>query len=185
VYFGARISEHGKDPTSHHVWAHRDHIDHFDRDKHVDDSTFQDVYNYIRVSERIATGGQPSEGQLAAIANAGCTTVINLGLHGADYALPDERGLVESLGMEYIHIPVLWDRPTRADLAQFCETMATYEDRDIFVHCAANKRVSAFIALDRVIRQGWPTHEALKGMDALTFPQVWQAFIDDVLSEHP
>lgn len=151
----------------------------------MDDSTFQDIYNYIRVSERIATGGQPSEEQLAAIADAGCATVINLGLHDADYALPDERGLVESLGMEYIHIPVLWDRPTKADLAQFCETMEAYEDRDIFVHCAANKRVSVFVALDRVTRQGWPAQEALKGVDVLAFPKVWQAFIDDVLGEHP
>lgn len=151
----------------------------------MDDSTFQDVCNYIRVSEHIATGGQPTEEQLAAITNAGCTTVVNLGLHDADYALPDERGLVESLGMEYVHIPVLWDRPTKADLAQFCEIMAGYEDRDIFVHCAANKRVSVFVALDRVTRQGWTAQEALKGVDVPAFPKVWQTFIDSVLGEHP
>ena len=70
----------------------------------MDDTAFQDVYNYIRVSEHIATGGQPTEAQLTAIAEAGCTTVVNLGLHDADYALPDEAGLVTSLGMAYVHI---------------------------------------------------------------------------------
>jgi len=150
----------------------------------MDDSTFRDIYNYRRVSERIATGGQPTEEQTAAIASAGCTTVINLGLHDADYALPDERGLVESLGMEYIHIPVLWEQPTEADLKQFCDTLEAYEGQDIFVHCAANKRVSVFIALDRVIRQGRPAKEALKDVDLYTFPQVWQAFVDEILDKH-
>jgi protein tyrosine phosphatase (PTP) superfamily phosphohydrolase (DUF442 family) len=144
----------------------------------MDDSTFQDIY------ERIATGGQPTEEQIAAIASAGCTTVINLGLHDADYALPDERGLVESLGMEYIHIPVLWEQPTEADLAQFGEVMQAHEDRDIFVHCAANKRVSVFIALDRIIRRGWPADRALQGVGTQTLPKAWMIFIDDIVGEH-
>jgi protein tyrosine phosphatase (PTP) superfamily phosphohydrolase (DUF442 family) len=101
----------------------------------VNDSTFRDVYNYIRTSEHIATGGQPTEDQLAAISAAGCTTVVNLGLHDADYALPDEPGLVASLGMKYVHIPVLWERPTQADLERFCDVLRTLAGKDIFVHC--------------------------------------------------
>ena len=150
----------------------------------MDDSFFRDVYNYRRVSERIATGGQPTEKQLAAIAAAGCKTVINLGLHDADYALPDEGALVESLGMEYVHIPVLWDGPTRADLARFCDALETRQGQDILVHCAANKRVTAFVALCRVIGQGWAADDALQYVDPQSFPKVWQAFVDDVLGEH-
>jgi protein tyrosine phosphatase (PTP) superfamily phosphohydrolase (DUF442 family) len=148
----------------------------------MDDSTFRDVYNYVRASEHIATGGQPTEAQLAAIAGAGCTTVINLGLHEADYALPDEPGLVASLGMAYVHIPVLWEQPTRADLEQFCNVLRTLEDKDIFVHCAANKRVSVFIALDRILHQGRDPEEALKGAGVHELPKVWQALIENTVT---
>lgn len=146
----------------------------------MDDTTFQDVYNYIRVSDHIATGGQPTEAQLAAIAEAGCTTVVNLGLHDADYALPDEPGVVASLGMAYVHIPVLWEQPTRADLEQFCDVLRTLEGKDIFVHCAANVRVSVFVALDRILHQGWNAQEALKGVGIHELPKVWQTFVESV-----
>ena len=150
----------------------------------MDDSHLSSIYNYRRVSERVATGGQPTEEQLAAVAEAGCTTVINLGLHGTEYALPDERGLVESLGMQYIHVPVLWERPTMANLARFSKVMKGHQDQDLFVHCAANMRVSAFVALDRVTHQGWLAETALQQVDVASFPKVWQAFIDDVVREH-
>ena len=42
-----------------------------------------DKYNYLKLSESIATSGQPSEAQFAEIAQAGYQLVINLA------ALPD------------------------------------------------------------------------------------------------
>ena len=36
------------------------------------------IYNYRQLSERIATSGQPTEAQLAAIAAAGYPVVVNL-----------------------------------------------------------------------------------------------------------
>jgi uncharacterized protein (TIGR01244 family) len=149
----------------------------------MDDRELRAIYNYRRASERIATAGQPTEDQLAAVAKAGCTVVINLGLHDADYALPDERARVESLGMAYIHIPVLWERPTTADLAQFQEALVRCADQDIFVHCAANVRVSVFVALDRVMRQGWPADAAFAQVDVPALPPVWQQFITNALSD--
>lgn len=149
----------------------------------MDDSNLHDIYKYRRAGEHLATGGQPSAEQLAAVAAAGCSTVINLALHEADYALPDERGTIESLGMDYVHIPVIWERPTRENLACFSEKMRALEGRDLFVHCAANVRVTVFIALDRAIRQGWPTEVALAHVDVASLPPVWQQLISDVLDE--
>jgi protein tyrosine phosphatase (PTP) superfamily phosphohydrolase (DUF442 family) len=150
----------------------------------MDDTSFRDIYNYRRVTDRLATGGQPTETQLAAIAKAGCKTVINLGLHDADYALPDEGTLVESLGMEYVHIPVQWDGPTRADLVQFCDALEARQGQDMFVHCAANMRVTAFVALDRIVRQGWAADDALHHVNLQSFPKVWQTFVDEIKDEH-
>jgi protein tyrosine phosphatase (PTP) superfamily phosphohydrolase (DUF442 family) len=150
----------------------------------VDDSNLHEIYNYRRAEEHIATAGQPTAEQLAAVAVAGCSTVINLGLHGADYALPDERSTVESLGMQYVHIPVIWERPTPEDLARFSGVMSTLEGQDLFVHCAANVRVTVFLALDRVTRQGWAAERAMATVDLATLPPAWQQFISDVLARH-
>jgi protein tyrosine phosphatase (PTP) superfamily phosphohydrolase (DUF442 family) len=150
----------------------------------VDDSNLHDIYKYRRAEERIATAGQPTVEQLAAVAAAGCSTVINLGLHDADYALHDERGTVESLGMTYVHIPVAWDHPTPEDLARFSQTVSALEGQDLFVHCAANVRVTVFIALDRIARQGWAPERAMATVDLGTLPPAWQQFISDVLARH-
>lgn len=151
----------------------------------MDDRDLQVICNYRRAGEHLATGGQPTVEQLAAVAAAGCSTVINLALHGADYALPDERGSVESLGMAYVHIPVIWERPTREDLARFSKALQALEGQDLFVHCAANVRVTVFIALDRIIRQRWQPETAMAHVDLASLPPVWQRFVSDVLEDQP
>ena len=107
--------------------------------------------------------------------------VINLALHGAEYSLPDEPGTVESLGMRYIHIPVEWERPLRADLERFFGAMEELTGKRVFVHCAANKRVSVFIALYRQLRQGWPPEAVMPDVLAIWEPDpVWSAYISEM-----
>jgi protein tyrosine phosphatase (PTP) superfamily phosphohydrolase (DUF442 family) len=85
--------------------------------------------------------------------------------------------------MEYIHIPVVWDNPTEADLACFFETMDATQDKKRFVHCIANMRVSAFMFLYRVLRQGLPLEEARATMRQIWEPNpIWQKFIDAALA---
>jgi uncharacterized protein (TIGR01244 family) len=149
----------------------------------MDDRKLHDIYRYRRSSEHVATAGQPTEAQLTAVAESGCTTVINLGLHDADYALADERQTVESLGMHYVHLPVVWEAPTREDLERFWQVLEAHEGEDIFCHCAANVRVSVFIALHRIARQGWRREEALSDIDVAGLPDVWRALIDTTIGE--
>jgi protein tyrosine phosphatase (PTP) superfamily phosphohydrolase (DUF442 family) len=151
----------------------------------MNDSGFSDIYNYRRVSERIATGGQPTAAQLSAVAQGGCQVVINLALHEGEDALPDEREQIQSLGMQYIHIPVVWQSPQPEDLLRFCETLARLEGQALFVHCVANVRVSVFVALDRIIRQGYPPDTALNPLDHLHLPPVWRRFIERMVTVGP
>ncbi|MBF0462114.1 MAG: hypothetical protein HQL87_12035 [Magnetococcales bacterium] len=66
--------------------------------------TLESIVGYVPLSDSLATAGQPSEGQLAAVAAAGFAVVINLALHDDPrYSLPDEAKTVADLGMEYIH----------------------------------------------------------------------------------
>jgi uncharacterized protein (TIGR01244 family) len=140
------------------------------------------IYNYLSLSDALATAGQPSEDQIVEIAQQGFDVIINLGLTKTDYALEDEANLVKSLGLTYIHIPVLWEYPTRDDLETFFAVIATHQDKRVFVHCAANMRVSVFVALYRALRLGWSWEKALQDVERIWTPnRVWQEFIDEIL----
>jgi uncharacterized protein (TIGR01244 family) len=145
----------------------------------MDDTALAAIYNYRPVDEHLGTSGQPTPGQLAAIAAAGYRTVINLALHDDPrYSLPDERRTVEGLGLTYIHIPVQFATPTDEDLDRFFAAMDENKDRKVWVHCAANMRVSAFLGLYRVLREGWDEDSAFALMRSLWTPnEVWSAFI--------
>jgi protein tyrosine phosphatase (PTP) superfamily phosphohydrolase (DUF442 family) len=149
------------------------------------DPAFQSIINYRLLSTDLITGGQPSEEQLVAVAAAGFEAVINLALHDAPYSLKDEAATIEAVGMTYEHIPVVWERPERADLQRFFEAMERHRGRRVFVHCAANYRASAFIMLYRVLRLGWRIEDALPDMRAIWNPAgypAWQAFIEVALA---
>jgi protein tyrosine phosphatase (PTP) superfamily phosphohydrolase (DUF442 family) len=148
----------------------------------VDENILEEIYNYRRLTDLIATAGQPSEEELAAVAHAEFETVVNLALHDAEYSLSDERRTVESLGMRYIHIPVVWERPLRADLERFFNVMDELTGKRIFVHCAANKRVSVFMALYRQLRQDWTPDATRPDLLAIWQPDaVWQQFMEQIM----
>ncbi len=60
-----------------------------------------DIYSFRKLSPTLSASGQPDEQELAEIASAGYEVDLNLALHDdARYALADERGTVEGLGMK-------------------------------------------------------------------------------------
>ncbi|MFN8497870.1 MAG: protein tyrosine phosphatase family protein [Anaerolineae bacterium] len=146
-------------------------------------TTTQDIYNYRRVNDSLITGGQPTEEQLRAAAGEGFSTVINLATNTTSNALPDEAGLVQSLGMAYHHIPVEWENPTAGDFAQFERVMREAAQAKTLLHCAANFRVTAFYSLYALKHLGWSEAQAdafrasvWRGSD---YP-IWEAFIEQV-----
>ena len=143
-----------------------------------------ELYQYRRISPDIATSGQPTVAQFHCVAAQSIQVVINLGLTDTDYALPDERGLVESLGMVYEHIPVQWQNPTGDDFKGFIGCMRRYQGQQQLVHCSANKRVSCFIALYHVFEDQWTSEQALEDLKVLWYPnEVWQHFMATVLAQ--
>jgi protein tyrosine phosphatase (PTP) superfamily phosphohydrolase (DUF442 family) len=144
-----------------------------------------DIYNYIRIDDTLATSGQPSLEDLEDAARCGFEAVINLALHDdARYSLPDEAGAVIALGMMYTHIPVRFDAPSEADLLGFFAALDKYRGKRLLIHCAANKRVTAFLGLYRVIRQQWEIEPAFETMHQVWDPNpVWSSFIADMLDK--
>jgi protein tyrosine phosphatase (PTP) superfamily phosphohydrolase (DUF442 family) len=148
----------------------------------MESSHVEQIYNYLQISEAIATAGQPTAEQFSAIRDANYDLVINLALPTSTNAIPNEREIVENLDLRYIHIPVEWEQPTLQNATIFFETLQANADQRVFVHCAMNMRVSAFMFLYRVIYQGVPEQEAEKLLQRIWMPnQTWRQFMELVI----
>ena len=86
-------------------------------------------------------GRRPS----GAIARAGYGAVVNLALPSSDNAIDNEGSLVTGLGMSYVHLPVDFEAPMAEDARRFIGVMRALTGQRVFVHCAMNLRVSAFM----------------------------------------
>jgi protein tyrosine phosphatase (PTP) superfamily phosphohydrolase (DUF442 family) len=142
-----------------------------------------DIYNYREVNEQLITGGQPTEAQLRAAAAEGVCTVINLATLDPRSSLPDEAGLVQSLGLAYHHIPVAWNQPTVGDFEAFEGVMQQLPPGKTLIHCAANFRVTAFYSLYALKHLGWSPAQAEAFRDSIwqgsDYP-IWQQFIREM-----
>ncbi|MEI7985206.1 MAG: protein tyrosine phosphatase family protein [Armatimonadota bacterium] len=141
-----------------------------------------EIRAFRAISETIATAGQPNQDQFVLLRDAGFKAVINLALPTSDNAIPNEGSIVTSLRMGYFHIPVDFQCPQVRDFQTFCQLMQAHADRKVFVHCAANMRVSAFILLYRVNLLGVAIDAAQIDLHAIWQPNtVWSQFISDNL----
>lgn len=140
----------------------------------------ESITNFLQIDPRLATAGQPSREQLAEVAAEGYELVINL-LPQSEI-LPDEEQAVRTLGMAYLHIPVIWDAPTRENLDQFFAALDENRPRKVFVHCMMNMRVAAFVFLYRVLREGVPVEEAREIVRKVWEPNpTWAKFMEQQL----
>lgn len=156
----------------------------------VNGEPLSSVVNFHTIDEDLMTAGQLLPEHIEAVASARVDLVINLAT--ADKERNGEEGfLLIEQGIDYIHIPVIWDSPTQADLDLFFAVMDARQDRKTLVHCFANYRASAFTYLYRVLRLGVDEAEARKDLEAVwdteafeTYPK-WRTFVDQQLHQLP
>jgi protein tyrosine phosphatase (PTP) superfamily phosphohydrolase (DUF442 family) len=144
-----------------------------------------EIYSFRAIGDKLGTAGQPTAVQFEFIQESGFEAVINLALPTSDNAIPNEGSLVTGLGMAYVHIPVDFKAPRPQDFHAFARVMDAFAHRPVFVHCAANMRVSAFVFLYRVLFQNVAVLEAERDLHAIWQPDaVWSRFIQDELETH-
>jgi protein tyrosine phosphatase (PTP) superfamily phosphohydrolase (DUF442 family) len=143
----------------------------------------ENITNYLRVSDQISSSGQPDEDGFRAISSAGFSTVINLAMPNSENAIPEEGSIVTELGMTYHHLPVPFDAPRTDHLKQFFGLMESLQNQNVWVHCALNYRVSAFLYLYRRWK-GMSEGEARVAVLKDWQPDAtWQAFISQPLEK--
>ena len=143
--------------------------------------------NFYQITSNIGTSGQPTREQFQQIAEQGYSSVVNLAMHDSDNAIPEEGNIVTSFGMSYFHIPVPFDKPMAEHLKKFIFLMNTLRGEKVFVHCAVNARVSAFMYKYLTLAKGLDEESATTSILKRWLPQMdstWQSIMglsaDDV-----
>ena len=141
-----------------------------------------ELTNYRAYSPMLSSSGQPSAEQLEAVRDAGFERVVFLALTDSEGSIENEDTIVKQLGMEFVHIPVIWDSPSPDDVALFLALMSGAPEKKTLVHCQVNYRASAFSFLYRVLHEDVPVDEAKDDLDSVWTPnETWQQLIFDVL----
>ena len=144
-----------------------------------------DIANYREYSPTFSSSGQPTAEQLSAVAEAGFGRVIYLAFSDNQTAIETEDRVVKSLGMDYVHIPVDFDKPTLKDFEDFAAILNRDKHERTLLHCQINLRASTFSFLYRVIYGGVPMAKAKQDLDAIWVPdEVWYKFIVETLKQH-
>ena len=140
---------------------------------------FSKVYNHVQIDARIATSGALTADAVTEMAQRGYRAVINLLPDDSEHALADEARLMTERGLAYHYIPVDFAAPSAADYAAFVSAMrASDPATKLFVHCAANMRVSAFMARYGREHLGWSAERAAEHLAEIWQPDAtWQKFL--------
>lgn len=141
------------------------------------------ILNTIIINDQIATSGQPSPVEFDLIADDGFSTVFNLAMPDSDNALPDEGGFVSEAGMSYIHLPVPFDAPTQEHLTKFIRFMKALDGEKVWVHCALNYRVSAFMYHYQRTVLKIPEKGCVAMIEEWQPDDVWKTFLQLEISE--
>ncbi len=144
----------------------------------------QDLRAFGRIDATLATSGQPTAEQLAMLGEQGIRHVINLALPSSDHAVADEGARLTAQGINYLHLPVVWESPSVEQFTLFAQILWALREESVLVHCALNMRASAFVFLYRVLYEAVPVAEAADLMHKVWQPDgVWREFIEELLAE--
>lgn len=145
----------------------------------------KDISNYREYSPEFSSSGQPGKEQLQLLKDAGFERIVYIAFSNSGKAFADEDVVVKELGMDYIHIPVIWDQPTAADFHAFAGAMQIEPEKKTLLHCQVNYRASAFSFLYRVIYQDVSVAQAKADMNSVWQPnRTWRDLIFEILEDH-
>ena len=143
-------------------------------------SSLKKIFNYYKVPDLFETSGQPSNKQLISIANGGYEVVINLAPNTTiEGRIINEEGILKSNNITYIHIPVDFNNPLDEDFNKFVAALEQNKHKKIWVHCAANMRVSAFVFKYRRDVLGLSQKNIERDLKAIWIPnKTWGSFLE-------
>ena len=110
-------------------------------------------------TEGITAAAQPNDANLRELAAGGYSAVIDLRTEEENRGI-DEQSVVESLGMDYVSLPIAGRSALNFDNARQLDEILSQFDEPVLVHCGSGNRVGALLAL-REIMNGAEKEDAL------------------------
>ena len=108
----------------------------------------------------ITSSGQPDEAALEVYAKSGYTAVIDIRTAKESRGM-DEQAVVESLGMDYVLMPIRGSDGITFENAEALDKLIESYDGPVLVHCGSANRVGALLALSKS-REGLDDEQALE-----------------------
>ena len=130
------------------------------------------IKNFGQMDERFYRGAEPKGLEdVQSLKALGIHTVIDLQAKPE----PAERGMVESLGMRYVNIPMVDKEYPRAEwVAAFMKTVDDPSTGKFFVHCAGGRhRTGSMGAVYRFEKYGWGYDQVYAEMKQFDFYTSW------------
>jgi len=144
------------------------------------------IKNFGQMDDRFFRGAQPKEQEFKELAQLGIRTVIDLRDDPESY----EKPMVESLGMTYVHIPMIAKKyPTPEALNLFLKTVNDPNTGKFYVHCAGGRHRTGVIgAVYRFKFYNWDFEQVYKEMKQYDFYTRWghgafKNFVEDYYAQ--
>lgn len=148
-------------------------------------ASIEDAPNFRQYNELLSSSGQPDAAQIADAASQGYERLVYLAFTHIEGSLEDEDHVVRDAGLEYVHIPVVWEKPTVRDFRHFAAVLESNPGTRTLVHCQVNFRASSFAFLYRVIVLGDDIAAAKADLDSVwPLNETWFRFIHDTLEAY-
>ncbi|MCB9638353.1 MAG: phosphatase [Myxococcales bacterium] len=103
----------------------------------------------VKISQNLMIGPPPTEESLRELADKGFKTIVNLCIKGEFDQVwsPDQEGeKVQSLGLQYLHIPVSMKSMSHSQVDELCEQLSD-EMQPVYIHCRLGQRSIPFSLL--------------------------------------
>lgn len=131
-------------------------------EKSADQISLTTIPAFLKLTDQVWTGGQPTLEHLAKLKAEGVDIIINL-RPASEHTGEQEAAKVKELGLRYYNVPVVYNAPKPEDADAFLKlTDEHLKEGRVFIHCAAAIRVGAFWLIRRVLRDGWMYEKALE-----------------------
>ncbi len=102
--------------------------------------------NRLEPADGITAAGQPNEANLRELSETGFAAVIDLRTDSENRGI-DEQNIVQSLGMDYIALPIAGRGALNFENAKELDRILGKYDGPVLVHCGSGNRVGALFAL--------------------------------------
>jgi len=137
------------------------------------------------ISPLLVTAGQPDRASLQRLKAEGYAAVISLAPGNTADAVPDQAQILAAQGVEFVHIPIPWQKPEASHLEAMAAAMQRLKGQKVLVHCQMNMRASAVTFLYRAIYEKEDPARAWGDVKAIWTPtNQWAEFVGGQLSAH-